>query len=67
VTPPPDFGPFVWSLAFAVDFRDSGGDVGRAWAVGDEAWTRYRERAFGGQKKVPGRPAPRTDIKRRKK
>lgn len=59
----PDFGPLVWNIAFATSLR-SGGDVGRAWAEADEAWTRLRERV-NDPVKAPGRPQPK--VKRRKK
>lgn len=60
----PDFGPLVWGIAFAVAQERL--DVGQAWAVADEAWTRYRERV-NGPAKDPGRPMPKGVVKGRKK
>ncbi len=57
----------VWNIAFLTDLRDSGGDVGRAWAVADEAWQRYRERVFGGKRPTGmAKPAPKV-LKRKAK
>ena len=61
---PPDFGDFVWGLAFLVAFERF--DVGQAWAYADEAWTRYRERV-GAPQKQPGRPHTKGVVKRGKK
>ncbi len=61
----PDFGPLLWCLSFVAVHQRSR-DVGAAWATADEVWTRYRERV-NNPAKAPGRPAPKTAVKRRKK